>query len=205
MRIGLLFALAASLIACRGQAPSQRGHERPAPAEVAPWSRTLSIDSGTPASELAGVSDQLRNTVLAINSVLPGAVRAHWQIIGTTDNQPLELRVNGQRALRLEPDASVTGAPNVIGGSSMEQAADPLHVGVLAVRFGDCRALAEAKAKVERSGRKNFALPVLTLFRTRTCDHSLVFVFSETPTHKSVTVLLRDTNALLRADLQCSR
>jgi hypothetical protein len=36
--------------------------------------------------------------------------------LGTTDNQPLEFRVNGQRALRLEPND--TGAPNVIGGYS---------------------------------------------------------------------------------------
>jgi Chaperone of endosialidase len=35
--------------------------------------------------------------------------------LGTTDNQALELKVNGQRALRLEPDPS---SPNVIGGHS---------------------------------------------------------------------------------------
>jgi hypothetical protein len=35
--------------------------------------------------------------------------------IGTTDIQPVEVRVNGQRALRLEPGTS--GAPNVIGGA----------------------------------------------------------------------------------------
>jgi hypothetical protein len=35
--------------------------------------------------------------------------------LGTLDNQPLELHVNGQRALRLEPNAS--GAPNHIGGA----------------------------------------------------------------------------------------
>ena len=35
--------------------------------------------------------------------------------VGTTDGQPLELRVNGQRALRLEP--GLNGAPNVVGGS----------------------------------------------------------------------------------------
>ncbi len=35
--------------------------------------------------------------------------------VGTTDNQPLELRVNNLRALRLEPD---TTSPNVIGGHS---------------------------------------------------------------------------------------
>ncbi len=34
--------------------------------------------------------------------------------LGTSDNQPLELKVNGQRALRLEPNPT---SPNVIGGS----------------------------------------------------------------------------------------
>ncbi len=42
----------------------------------------------------------------------PGA--GHF--LGTTDNNPLELAVNGERALRLEPDLT-NGAPNVIGGS----------------------------------------------------------------------------------------
>jgi trimeric autotransporter adhesin len=37
--------------------------------------------------------------------------------LGTTDNQPLELWLGGQRALRLEPGPSL-GEPNVIGGSS---------------------------------------------------------------------------------------
>ena len=37
---------------------------------------------------------------------------AGTQFVGTTDNQPLELRVNGQRVLRLEPGVS----PNLIGG-----------------------------------------------------------------------------------------
>jgi Chaperone of endosialidase len=35
--------------------------------------------------------------------------------VGTSDNQPLELHVNGQRALRLEP---TTNGPNVIGGTA---------------------------------------------------------------------------------------
>ena len=37
--------------------------------------------------------------------------------VGTTDNQPLEFKVNGVRALRLEPNGS--GAPNVVGGASV--------------------------------------------------------------------------------------
>ena len=35
--------------------------------------------------------------------------------VGTTDNQPLELKVNSQRALRLEPHAT---SPNLLGGHS---------------------------------------------------------------------------------------
>ncbi|GJM09348.1 MAG: hypothetical protein DHS20C11_16240 [Lysobacteraceae bacterium] len=38
--------------------------------------------------------------------------------LGTTDNQPLELRTNDQRALRLEWGFSSSGAPNLIGGVS---------------------------------------------------------------------------------------
>jgi hypothetical protein len=40
-------------------------------------------------------------------------VDTYW--LGTTADQALELRVNGRRALRLEPNA-ITGYPNVIGG-----------------------------------------------------------------------------------------
>lgn len=47
------------------------------------------------------------------NNVLPG------QFLGSTNNQPVEIRVNGQRALRLEP--STNDAPNVIGGSSLNR------------------------------------------------------------------------------------
>ncbi len=37
--------------------------------------------------------------------------------VGTTDNQPLELHVNGQRVLRLTPDTGTNNAPNILGGS----------------------------------------------------------------------------------------
>ena len=37
--------------------------------------------------------------------------------VGTLDTQPLELKVGGARAMRLEPDTSGSGSPNVIGGS----------------------------------------------------------------------------------------
>jgi hypothetical protein len=37
--------------------------------------------------------------------------------LGTADSQPLELKAGGVRGFRLEPDATGSGAPNVIGGS----------------------------------------------------------------------------------------
>ena len=40
---------------------------------------------------------------------------AHF--LGTTDNQPLEIKVNGQRVFRFENNNLATYAPNVIGGS----------------------------------------------------------------------------------------
>jgi hypothetical protein len=45
-----------------------------------------------------------------------GTSPANGNFLGTSDNQPLELRVNGLRALRLEPNGN--GTPNVIGGYS---------------------------------------------------------------------------------------
>ncbi|MBK8002241.1 MAG: tail fiber domain-containing protein [Verrucomicrobia bacterium] len=44
-----------------------------------------------------------------------GANPATGAFLGTADNQPLEFKVNGQRALRLEPN---TNSPNVVGGNA---------------------------------------------------------------------------------------
>jgi hypothetical protein len=46
-----------------------------------------------------------------------GANPTNGASLGTVDNFPLEFKVNGQRALRLEPNTS--GAPNIIGGPSL--------------------------------------------------------------------------------------
>jgi hypothetical protein len=45
-----------------------------------------------------------------------GTSPANGNFLGTLDNQPLELHVNGVRVLRLEPGSS--GQPNVIGGAA---------------------------------------------------------------------------------------
>lgn len=46
---------------------------------------------------------------------------ADANFLGTTDFEPLEMRVNNTRALRIEPTAS---APNIIGGAASNAAAD---------------------------------------------------------------------------------
>jgi Chaperone of endosialidase len=56
-----------------------------------------------------------------------GTSPTNGNFVGTSDNQPLELWVNNARALRLEPGGASaafengipTGAPNVLGGSSL--------------------------------------------------------------------------------------
>ena len=49
-----------------------------------------------------------------------GTSPAYGNFLGTKDNQPLELKVNGLRALRLEPNAN--GVPNLIGGAASNMA-----------------------------------------------------------------------------------
>ena len=51
------------------------------------------------------------------------------QFLGTTDNLPMEFKVNGTRALRLEPNPN---APNVIGGASVNVVAN----GVMGATIG---------------------------------------------------------------------
>jgi len=74
---------------------------------------------GSFAGNGAGLSNVNANAwTLTGNS---GASPANGNFVGTTDNQPLELRVNGARALRLEPNTN--GAPNVLGGSANNRVA----------------------------------------------------------------------------------
>ena len=62
---------------------------------------------------------------------LGGNAVSTGQFLGSTDNQPVEIWVNGARALRLEPNAT---APNVIGGSSLNS--NIAAAGVVASTFG---------------------------------------------------------------------
>src|SRR5881394_3878712 len=54
--------------------------------------------------------------------------------LGTTDNQPLELKANGQRILRLEPNVR---GPNVIGGDASNYVASGVYGATIAGGGGD--------------------------------------------------------------------
>lgn len=66
--------------------------------------------SGTFTGNGAGLTNLAAWTLAGNTGTAPGA-----NFLGTTDNQSLEIRVNNQRAFRIEPS---TGGPNLIGGSS---------------------------------------------------------------------------------------
>ncbi len=73
---------------------------------------TLTAGSGitiTPLGNTLTIADSNADWKLTGNSASPG------QFLGTINNQPLELRVNNQRGLRIE--SNTNGAPNVIAGS----------------------------------------------------------------------------------------
>jgi trimeric autotransporter adhesin len=66
------------------------------------------------AANLGGLSASSFWKLAGNAATTPGA-----NFLGTTDPQALELKVNGARALRLEPDAA---SPNVVGGASVNSA-----------------------------------------------------------------------------------
>ena len=70
------------------------------------------ITSGTIADARLAANVARTNQVWLVNGNV-GASPAFGNYLGTADNQPLEIRVNGARAFRLEPNVS---GPNVIGG-----------------------------------------------------------------------------------------
>jgi len=79
------------------------------------------------ATSFAGSGVNVSNVnALALNGLvssnfwqLGGNTVGSGQFLGSTNNQPVEVWVNGARVLRLEPGATGDGAPNVIGGSAI--------------------------------------------------------------------------------------
>ncbi|HTY86499.1 MAG TPA: tail fiber domain-containing protein [Candidatus Acidoferrum sp.] len=120
------------------------------PALVADGSRASSINTFSLADD-AVTSSKIANGAVGSSKIASGAVGASqlssvvlsntfWvlsgnsgttpgtQFVGTTDHQPLELRVQGRRAFRLEPATNATRdfgfSPNVIGGYEGNSIAD---------------------------------------------------------------------------------
>ena len=80
------------------------------------WLETTVASSTLPRVKLLSVPFALRSADGPFWSLLGNAgTTPGTNFIGTTDNQPLEFRVNNTRGFRLEP---TSGAPNVIGGYS---------------------------------------------------------------------------------------
>ena len=67
---------------------------------------------------------------------------AGGNFVGTTDNQPLEFHVNGERALRLEP--GVVFEPNVIGGAENNSVGSGYGGVTIAGGFGNTASGADA-------------------------------------------------------------
>ncbi|HVV71095.1 MAG TPA: hypothetical protein VHI52_06295, partial [Verrucomicrobiae bacterium] len=68
--------------------------------------------------------------------------------LGTLDNQPLELKVDGARVLRFEPGSG--GAPNLIGGASQNYVADGVSGATIA--GGGASSLGESNSIAENFG-----------------------------------------------------
>ena len=77
----------------------------------APFALYAATAGSLPWSGLTGVPAGLANGAWSLTG--NAGTNPSTNYLGTSDNQAFEIRVNGQRALRLEPNAS---APNVIAG-----------------------------------------------------------------------------------------
>ena len=84
------------------------------------WSRL----AGVPNDFADGTDDAAAGWLLGGNTGTTGA-----DFLGTTDNQALNVRVNGARALRLEPasDGGGNPSPNVVGGSPDNAVSGGVH------------------------------------------------------------------------------
>jgi hypothetical protein len=92
---------------------------------------TLSGSFTGSGGSLTGVNAAtLNGTVAAGFWQLGGNMVAPGQFLGSTNNQPVEIWAGGQRALRLEPNTN--GAPNIIGGSSVNYIASGVEGSTIA-------------------------------------------------------------------------
>jgi hypothetical protein len=153
------------------------------------------------AEETPPLPDALRLPVQAVIGRLAGVAWTDWQV--TADNPG--------RKQRLAWLAKDFAAPAFKRADRLDEAvllpktgSGPPHVGLMVVHFAKCRQLAGARKRVLKTGRHNFALPVLTVFRMRAQGHRLIFVLSETPLRPEVDGLFKDLDQILGPESACS-
>ena len=164
-----------------------------------------SSDAGQAQSHVAtaveSAPESLRSPLMAIHESLSSVALASWQVVvdgaGRKDRLGWLARDFGtsafSRADRIDEGLLQTRTPE-----------GALHLGLLVIHFRECKNLAKARAAVAKSGRTNFKLPVLTIFRTKARGHEMIFVLSETPVHSQIDALLKNIDLVLKNDSPCS-
>jgi|GEM_PF-3084808 len=168
---------------------------------VAPARRDAGVASIEVPAGVENTPSAFRDALRAINRFLSAPSWNGW-----------EFTVDGpKRKERLAWLAKDFAAPSFRNADRVDEAhlhrqtaQGPLHVGLLVVRFPRCKQLAGARAAIRKTGRANFALPVLTMFRTNARGHELVFVFSETPLHSRVDHLFKHLADVVGSEATCA-
>ena len=193
----------AMLAACPGAVSSSKAPPRSSGAAPPAAAVRSSIDAGVAAvpAPVEHAPAEVRDALKAVFASLSLASWSDWRII--LDNPDRRDRLAwlakdfGSRAFRqaIRVDEAHLHARTSAG---------PLHVGLLVVEFSKCKHLAAAHRAVVKSGRSNFVLPVLTMFRSKARAHSLLFLFSETTLQPQIGPLLEQYDSLLGTDTRCS-
>jgi len=198
-------ALVAMLAACPGSVSSSKATPSSPAATPPATAARSSIDSGVAAIAVPvpveNAPADFRSALEAIFASLSLHSWNDWQIL--VDNPERKDRLAwlakdfGAQAFRLA--ARVDEAH-----LHAQTSAGPLHVGLLVAEFPKCKQLTDAQRAVVKAGRSNFALPILTMFRSKARGHSLLFLFSETTLQPQVGPLLERYDSLLGTDLRCT-
>jgi hypothetical protein len=178
---GFAATVLAMIAACPGSASSSKAAPWSTAATSAPTAARPSLDAGAavmaaPASVEKAFAD-FRGAIGAIHAALLPHTWNDWQVMAN----------NPERKDRLAWLATDFGAKAFRQADRVDEAhlhaqtaAGLLHVGLLVAHFPRCGQLTEASSAVVKAGRSNFALPVLTMFRSKARGHSLLFLLSET-------------------------
>lgn len=194
----------AVLAACPGSASSSKAAPSPA-AATPPAAATAPSSAGAGAVAvpvpIENASADFRGALEAIHASLSLRSWNDWHILAN----------NPERKERLAWLAKDFGAQVFRQADRVDEAhlhaqtsAGPLHVGLLVADFPKCKHLTAAYRAVIKAGRSNFALPVLTMFRSKARGHNLLFLFSETSLQPQVGPLLERYDSLLGTDMRCS-